>query len=380
MKHTILKIIFTIISSIILLYSVSKSKNTSSPLYETQHQIEYKTEMENLFPNGTINGEGWSRKAIWRYKRKYIKSYSLFIKEWDYYSNFIPELKIWICLTISDLGYAGMYSLSVIDLNINKFNQIEEIIPFTFGKINLSENSLDDHFINFKGKKINISYEKKSNKRIIKAKSDNFILPNGKKGIEIQFINFQNKNHESINIQTTWSHNRNLFYLNEKLNGLESKTNLKIENKEINIKNISFTTLDWGRGVWSYYDTWFWSSGTGIINNNKIGFNFGFGFSDRSSATENCIFYNDIIHKVDIVYFDIPNNIMDKWIIRSNDNKVFLYFYPKVDRISRMNFLIIKSIQDQVFGIFEGKFVLDNGFVVHVKELYGFAEKVYNRW
>ena len=71
---------------------------------------------------------------------------------------------------------------------------------------------------------------------------------------------------------------------------------------------------------------------------------------------------------------------MDKWIIRSNDNKVFLYFYPKVDRISRMNFLIIKSIQDQVFGIFEGKFVLDNGFVVHVKELYGFAEKVYNRW
>ena len=376
MKHTILKIIFTIISSIILLYSVSKSKNTSSPLYETQHQIEYKTEMENLFPNGTINGEGWSRKAIWRYKRKYIKSYSLFIKEWDYYSNFIPELKIWICLTISDLGYAGMYSLSVIDLNINKFNQIEEIIPFTFGKINLSENSLDDHFINFKGKKINISYEKKSNKRIIKAKSDNFILPNGKKGIEIQFINFQNKNHESINIQTTWSHNRNLFYLNEKLNGLESKTNLKIENKEINIKNISFTTLDWGRGVWSYYDTWFWSSGTGIINNNKIGFNFGFGFSDRSSATENCIFYNDIIHKVDIIYF----HIMEKWVIRSNDKKVFLYFYPKVNRFSRFNYWVIKSRQDQFFGVFEGKLVLDNGDVVHIKDFYGFAEKVNNKW
>ena len=380
MNHITLKILLTTISTIILLYSISKSKNTSSPLYKTQHQIEYITEMDNLFPNGTINGEGWSRKAIWRYKRKYIKSYSIFIKEWDYYSNYIPELKIWICLTISDLGYAGMYSLSVIDLNINKFNQIEEIIPFTFGKINLSENSLDDHFINFKGKKINISFEKKSNKRIIKAKSDNFILPNGKKGIEVQFINYQNKNHESINIQTTWSHNRNLFYLNEKLNGLESKTNLKIENKEINIKNNSFTTLDWGRGVWSYYDTWFWSSGTGIINNNKIGFNFGYGFSDRSSATENCIFYNNIIHKVDIVYFDIPNNIMDKWIIRSNDNKVFLYFYPKVDRISRMNFVVIKSIQDQVFGVFEGKFVLDNGFVVNVKEFYGFAEKVYNRW
>ena len=69
-----------------------------------------------------------------------------------------------------------MYSLSIIDLNIKKFNQIEENFPFTFGKINLSENSLYEHFINFKVKKINISYEKKSNKRIIKVKSDSFIF------------------------------------------------------------------------------------------------------------------------------------------------------------------------------------------------------------
>ncbi len=71
---------------------------------------------------------------------------------------------------------------------------------------------------------------------------------------------------------------------------------------------------------------------------------------------------------------------MDKCISRSNDNKDF---NPKVDRINRINFLIIKSIQYQVFSDFEGKFILDNGFVVHVKELYGFAEtvyKVYNGW
>ncbi len=55
-----------------------------------------------------------------------------------------------------------MYSLSIIDLNIKIFNQIEENIPFTFGNVNLSENFLYEHFINFTGKKINISYEKKS--------------------------------------------------------------------------------------------------------------------------------------------------------------------------------------------------------------------------
>ena len=380
MKFLHISLITIIISLLILIYSIYQNKKEYPPRFKTQQQIEYKNNLENLHKNGTVNGEGWSRKAIWRYKRNYIKYHSIFIKEWDYYATYISDLKLWICMTISDLGYAGLYSISVIDLNINKYNQIEEIIPLPLGKINLPENSLDDHLINFEGKKLKISYEKKSNKRIIKARSENLILPNGKKGIDIILEMNQNEKGESINIQTTWNHNRQLFYLNEKINGLESKGKLIIEKEEIKFKGPTFTVLDWGRGVWAYKGTWYWSSATGIINNVKYGFNLGYGFSDRSPATENCIFYNEIIHKVDQIIFNIPNNIYHKWIIQSNDGKVNLFFYPKVNRMSRMNFIIIKSVQDQVFGVFEGVLKLDDGKEIFVKDLYGFAEKVYNRW
>jgi hypothetical protein len=380
MKFLHISLITIIISLLILIYSIYQNKKEYPPRFKTQQQIEYKNNLENLHKNGTVNGEGWSRKAIWRYKRNYIKYHSIFIKEWDYYATYISDLKLWICMTISDLGYAGLYSISVIDLNINKYNQIEEIIPLPLGKINLPENSLDDHLINFEGKKLKITYEKKSNKRIIKARSENLILPNGKKGIDIILEMNQNEKGESINIQTTWNHNRQLFYLNEKINGLESKGKLIIEKEEIKFKGPTFTVLDWGRGVWAYKGTWYWSSATGIINNVKYGFNLGYGFSDRSPATENCIFYNEIIHKVDQIIFNIPNNIYHKWIIQSNDGKVNLFFYPKVNRMSRMNFIIIKSVQDQVFGVFEGVLKLDDGKEIFVKDLYGFAEKVYNRW
>ena len=380
MKFLHISLITIIISLLILIYSIYQNKKEYPPRFKTQQQIEYKNNLENLHKNGTVNGEGWSRKAIWRYKRNYIKYHSIFIKEWDYYATYISDLKLWICMTISDLGYAGLYSISVIDLNINKYNQIEEIIPLPLGKINLPENSLDDHLINFEGKKLKITYEKKSNKRIIKARSENLILPNGKKGIDIILEMNQNEKGESINIQTTWNHNRQLFYLNEKINGLESKGKLIIEKEEIKFKGPTFTVLDWGRGVWAYKGTWYWSSATGIINNVKYGFNLGYGFSDRSPATENCIFYNEIIHKVDQIIFNIPNNIYHKWIIQSNDGKVNLFFYPKVNRMSRMNFIIIKSVQDQVFGVFEGILKLDDGKEIFVKDLYGFAEKVYNRW
>ena len=380
MKFLHISLITIIISLLILIYSIYQNNKEYPPRFKTQQQIEYKNNLENLHKNGTVNGEGWSRKAIWRYKRNYIKYYSIFIKEWDYYATYISDLKLWICMTISDLGYAGLYSISVIDLNVNRYNQIEEIIPLPLGKINLPENSLDDHLINFEGKKLKITYEKKTNKRIIKARSENLILPNGKKGIDIILEMNQNEKGESINIQTTWNHNRQLFYLNEKINGLESKGKLVIEKEEIKFKGPTFTVLDWGRGVWAYKGTWYWSSATGIVNNVKYGFNLGYGFSDRSPATENCIFYNEIIHKVDQIIFNIPNNIYHKWIIQSNDGKVNLFFYPKVNRMSRMNFIIIKSVQDQVFGVFEGVLKLDDGKEIFVKDLYGFAEKVYNRW
>ena len=380
MKFLHISLITIIISLLILINSIYQNNKEYPPRFKTQQQIEYKNNLENLHKNGTVNGEGWSRKAIWRYKRNYIKYHSIFIKEWDYYASYISDLKLWICMTISDLGYAGLYSISVIDLNVNRYNQIEEIIPLPLGKINLPENSLDDHLINFEGKKLKITYEKKTNKRIIKARSENLILPNGKKGIDIILEMNQNEKGESINIQTTWNHNRQLFYLNEKINGLESKGKLIIEKEEIKFKGPTFTVLDWGRGVWAYKGTWYWSSATGIINNVKYGFNLGYGFSDRSPATENCIFYNEIIHKVDQIIFNIPNNIYHKWIIQSNDGKVNLFFYPKVNRMSRMNFIIIKSVQDQVFGVFEGVLKLDDGKEIFVKDLYGFAEKVYNRW
>jgi hypothetical protein len=380
MKFLHISLITIIISLLILINSIYQNNKEYPPRFKTQQQIEYKNNLENLHKNGTVNGEGWSRKAIWRYKRNYIKYHSIFIKEWDYYASYISDLKLWICMTISDLGYAGLYSISVIDLNVNRYNQIEEIIPLPLGKINLPENSLDDHLINFEGKKLKITYEKKSNKRIIKARSENLRLPNGKKGINIILEMNQNEKGESINIQTTWNHNRQLFYLNEKINGLESKGKLVIEKEEIKFKGPTFTVLDWGRGVWAYKGTWYWSSATGIVNNVKYGFNLGYGFSDRSPATENCIFYNEIIHKVDQIIFNIPNNIYHKWIIQSNDGKVNLFFYPKVNRMSRMNFIIIKSVQDQVFGVFEGVLKLDDGKEIFVKDLYGFAEKVYNRW
>ena len=61
---------------------------------------------------------------------------------------------------------------------------------------------------------MNITISKSNEHRKIMIESSNFILPNEEKGLNISFEMVQVPSIESINIQTTWSHNRYLFYLN----------------------------------------------------------------------------------------------------------------------------------------------------------------------
>ena len=55
-------------------------------------------------------------------------------------------------------------------------------------------------------------------------------------------------------------------------------------------------------------------------------------------------------------------------------------FRPVLDRASCTDVKLIKSDQHQVFGMFTGKAVLDDGTVIEVKDFPGFAEKVENKW
>jgi Protein of unknown function (DUF2804). len=126
---------------------------------------------------------------------------------------------------------------------------------------------------------------------------------------------------------------------------------------------------------------WYWGSASGKIDGKPFGFNLGYGFGDTSLATENIVFYNKIGHKLEHVYFNInPNSYEKPWAFTSNDGRFEMNFTPIFDRYSNTNIILLKSVQHQVFGHYNGKVILDDGNILHVKNLLGFAEKVQNRW
>ena len=341
------------------------------------------TKSQNLLDeNGMIVEEGWASSPVWKYERDKIHASGWRIKEWDYYAITDTANGWTLCATISDLGFAALYSVSLIDYNLARFAQQDVMKFFTFGKTGLSATSTEDSSVSVSNKKLSISFAKSGTSRHIVISVPALVLPDGRKGLEADVTLSQPKALDSLNIATSWKENRKAFYLNQKVNCMAATGTVKFGSDAVELGSKSaWAVLDWGRGRWTRENTWYWGSASGLADGHKFGFNLGYGFSDRTPASENALFYDNKLHKLEEVEFHIPSDSFIKpWSITSSDNRLELTFTPVVDRCSNTDFKIIKSLQHQVFGHFSGKAVLDDGTVLEIKDLPGFAEKVYNKW
>ncbi|MDZ4728022.1 MAG: DUF2804 domain-containing protein [Leptospira sp.] len=342
---------------------------------------EIKAPLPLLKSDGTLSLEGWARSPHWNYNPEKIKAGNWRIKEWDYYSVISPNQKFGITFTTSDLGYIGLFAICFLDFERKEFIQSETMTFLPLGSTNFPRTSANGK-INFGDNKIKVEITVANGERRIRFSSPSMKHFDGKTGMNGEIILIEPKGLESMNIATSWAEERKAFYYNTKINCMPAKgafqfgdTNYKFD------PNTDFGALDWGRGVWTYKNRWYWSSASGLLGDKSFGFNLGYGFSDRTPASENVIIYDNKIHKLDLVEFKInTNDYLAPWKFTSNDNRLNLEFKPILDRNSALDLFFIKSIQHQVFGTFSGTVVLDNGKTLELKEFLGFAEDVLNWW
>jgi len=199
-------------------------------------------------------------------------------------------------------------------------------------------------------------------------------------------ITLEKMNDDSMVIATPYKESKVHFYYNQKINCMPASGKVEFDTKEyiFDEKN-SFGTLDWGRGVWTYKNTWYWGSASGLYEGKRFGFNIGYGFGDTSNASENMLFYEGKGHKLSQVTFNIPqkdgkDDFLSPWTFTSDDGRFEMDFVPVMDRAANTDFIILGSNQHQVFGRFSGKAILDDGRIIEIKDFLGFAEKVANKW
>ena len=330
-----------------------------------------------LDEKGNLIEPGYSSTLIREYRRDMIKGLKWRIKEWDYY--YIGNQDYGLCLTISDVSFLALISVTFLDFKKGLQPAKTYLKPFTFGKMGLpSSSKVGD--ISFKNKQCEISFKHEEGHRHLTVSISDFV---DKKPLIADVI-LEETLEDTIVVSTPFNKPRH-FYYNQKINLMKSTGFVSIGEDKYGLSKDTYALLDWGRGVWTYKNTWYWSSLNNVYQGHRIGFNLGYGFGDTSTHSENIFYYDNLSYKLEDVLFNIPtddkgkDDYMSPWTFTSSSGDIYLEFKPVLNRHDDTNVLIIRSKQNQVFGLFSGYFIV-NGEKKEFQNLMGFAEKVYNRW
>lgn len=329
-----------------------------------------------LNEDGTLKEPGWSRKLCQIYDRNDIKKRATRIKEWDYYLVLAKDYGV--AFTISDDGYIGLQSVSLLDFRGTPWEHTETVLnAFPMGKLKMPSTT-DKGDVMYKDKRLYLEYKKRGNMRKIVCTFKNF--HEGK--TFTCDLTLTQPDGDTMVIATPWKEDKHAFYYNQKINCMRASGTCTYGSETYTFNSdTDFATLDWGRGVWTYDNTWNWGSGNGIINGKDFGFNIGYGFGDTTAASENIIFYDGVGHKLDDITFNIPEDSYTKpWTITSSDKRFEMTFTPIIDRAAKIDVKLIVTDQHQVFGKMNGIAVLDDGTRLEVKDLVCFCERVHNKY
>jgi hypothetical protein len=333
-----------------------------------------------LDEDGRLAQVGWMRQPLLDPNLEQARFYRirplqfLRLKRWDYYAVFTP----WhfFSATIADLGYAGNIFVYTLDLKSGDLHEEGVVVPLSRG-VRLPRTSLDG-ISSYEGQGVKLAFRAVGERRQV---SVDWPAYHAGRGIKAEIDLHYPADHESMTIVIPIGERR--FYYNHKVNCLPAEGFLRYgEIHEELHPGDCLGSLDWGRGVWEYRSFWNWASASGFLPDGRtVGLNLGTGFGDTSAATENCLILDGKIHKLGQVTFEYdPMDYDNTWRFGDDQERLKLEFRPFKGRLARTNLGIIFSEVHQMFGRYSGEVRADDGELVHLEGLIGFAEEHLARW
>lgn len=324
-------------------------------------------------PDGGLNplAIGWSRQPLQNCK---LYGRPLRKKRWNYWCITNPNYLF--SVTLSDVDYAGLPFIYFLDFATGEF--IEKTIITPFGKgVQLGHTVPED--ASYAGDGCQISIRNNSGGVKMKVEVADF----GGKTLKADFQITEPENHESLNVVVPWS--ERLFQFTAKNNTLPTEGQIILDGKLIKLDdNLTFATLDFGRGVWPYQCFWNWASfSTRLSDGRTLGANFGAGWTDNTGSTENALCIDGRLVKLseDVTFSYSTQDFKAPWKLHTAETRrVDLTFTPFFERVAKTDMAIIRSEVHQMIGFFDGSIEGEDGKLIQVSHAPGWAEDHHARW
>ena len=200
-----------------------------------------------LKEDGSLREPGWSKQLYQVYDRNAIKAPKFRIKEWDYYLVISEKNNFGVAFTLSDDGYIGLQSVSLLDFS-KPWEHTETILnAFPMGKFKLPPTSAAGNTV-YHDKRLDMEFRVSEGQRRIICNFKNF---HEGKTFSCD-ITLQQPEMDTMVIATPWKEKKTAFYYNQKIHCMRASGKATFDGKDyVFDPTTDFGTLDWGRGVWT---------------------------------------------------------------------------------------------------------------------------------
>ncbi|MCD7774997.1 MAG: DUF2804 domain-containing protein [Clostridiales bacterium] len=339
-----------------------------------QHEITRKIPL--LDCGGNVAEPGYCKTSNYIYSRAAVKANPARIKEWDFYQ--ISDARYTIQMTFADISLGGGVTFALFDRQTGERFDAAHIDLLTMGRYKMPQQDEEDHRLEMKKSGFHMVIDVLSGKRRLTFEGK---CSKGKLTADIELT--VPKNLEYLVMAVPFKEDKH-FYLNKKMNCMNAKGYVKCGNRLMALdEDTAFGVLDWGRGVWPYKGSWYWSNGSTFLDGGKIfGFEIGWGFGVMDCFTENMLFYDGKAHKIGKITLEKDKtDYMKPWVFSSSDSRFEMTMTPEYDNFTSSRVLgVIGNVCHQVFGRWNGYAVLDDGTRLEIKNMIAFCEHSDNRW
>ncbi len=349
-----------------------------------RNQIEYTEPTKLIGDDGKLLVKGgWARYNVFDYDRTKVKP-QMRGKEWDFYQ--VSNDKYMVQISIANISIGGYASANLVDISGKSAKVISSMAIWLGGKnkVVLPANCQVPNVVEYKKGKFELKFVTTERTRTLYFKG-----PFKGEMVETRFEMDMFEDHQNITTVLPFEGHPTRFFMTSKINSMPASGYYRCGAEEyVFDKKDTFCVLDWGRVNTPYKLVWYWGNGTQRIigddgKEHIVGFEITWGIGDESNGTETAIFYDGKLHKfgsVDVEVFPKPDKWMQPWHFISEDGRFDMTMTPTFDNHNDMNALVARMHTHQVHGLWNGTMTLDDGIVLHIKDMHAFCEYVENRW
>lgn len=365
----------------------------ANPPVET-HERELHRPVDLCLPSGRRldpRARGWSRTPLHRANLRGVWGRT---KRWDYWAVLAGDLAFG--LVYADVDYLGLVSVWWGDLATGRSGGRDVAVPFARG-VHLPDRP-GSHPLTYSGRHLDLriaDYDAAGDGSTggTRIKAD-WAEADGTPGSLDVYVQ-RPVGHESLSVVIPWSSTRFQFTTKDQARPAIGRFRLGDETTDFGTRPASeslpdaaqlgpaWGVLDVGRGRWPYSTTWNWGGGAGEARTGEVvGIQLGAKWTEGTGYTENAITVDGRLHKIGReMRWDYDwEDPMGPWRVVDPGGAVDLTLTPRFDKHGRTDALVLRTEVHQVFGTWSGTVTGEDGRVLQLDGVQGFAEESRNRW